>query len=151
MLHVLEFLLKFGVDTVDDLMYCMRYYDDEELMKFIGLPRFQILRLRKAAETWDTSDSAHEAASNPPPPQQEQIVPNQQHHQQQAGQGPRAQSSPEFFGVSYDAGRRKWKAQKRINGKVTPFGWHFSAEAAARALDTACAHHGLPRPNFPES
>ena len=76
MLHVLEFLLKFGVDTVDDLMYCMRYYDDEELMKFIGLPRFQILRLRKAAETWDTSDSAHEAASNPPPPQQEQIVPN---------------------------------------------------------------------------
>lgn len=152
-------VLKFGVETLDDLVYCMRYYNDEELMKFIVLPRFQVLRLRKAAEIWETSGSAHEAAQpaqhqaalSPLPPQQEQIAHNhrQQQQQQHGGREPQAQSSRKFIGVSYDARRRKWVAQKRIDGKVVYLRRHSTAEAAARAYDEACADHGLPRRNFP--
>ena len=127
MLHVLELLLKFGVETLEDLIYCMRNYDDEELMKYIGLLRFQILRLRKAAKTWETSDSAHEAAqpaqhqaaSTLRPPQQEQIAPN--HQKLHAGRGPPARSLAKYSGVSFDkiksSQKKMWKAQIRIDGK----------------------------------
>jgi len=159
MLHVLELLLKFGVETLEDLIYCMRNYDDEELMKYIGLLRFQILRLRKAAKTWETSDSAHEAAqpaqhqaaSTLRPPQQEQIAPN--HQKLHAGRGPPARSLAKYSGVSFDkiksSQKKMWKAQIRIDGKKKHIDWFSTAEAAARAYDEECAKHGRPRANFP--
>jgi hypothetical protein len=56
--------------------------------------------------------------------------------------------SSNFRGVSWDKEKNKWKAQTRIDGKISTLGRFHEEEAAARAYDEVAAQRGMPM-NFP--